>query len=235
MPTQIEPSTLSPTPAPNLHTALAPTSVPLTLADFKFPASPDANKRYLFYLHGKIIEDQGIPAISPDFGEYEYLEILEKLHSYGFVVISEQRPKDTNGMEYASQIAEQVSILLNAGVPANHITVVGASKGAMIAIFVSHLLANKAVNFVILGICHPDVLTTLQQNQITLSGNVLSIYDMIDEYAGSCQELFSFSEGKDLAIYEEIVLNIGSGHGILYTPMDAWVLPTVQWADKFAD
>ena len=49
-----------------------------------FPDTIDPQNQYMFYLHGKIIEDQGIPAISPDFGEYEYAAILEKLGGYGF-------------------------------------------------------------------------------------------------------------------------------------------------------
>jgi hypothetical protein len=30
----------------------------------------------MFCLHGKIIEDQGLAAISPEYGEYQYEEIL---------------------------------------------------------------------------------------------------------------------------------------------------------------
>lgn len=56
----------------------SPTVVPnqpapgFDLSAYAFPDSIDSTKRYLFYLHGKIIEDLGMPAVSPDFGEYEY-------------------------------------------------------------------------------------------------------------------------------------------------------------------
>jgi hypothetical protein len=200
------------------------------LSAYAFPDSIDPAKSYLFYLHGKIIEDQTLPAISPDYGEYEYAAILEKLAGYGFVVISEQRPKNTDSMDYAIKITEQVSTLLNVGVPAKNITIVGASKGAGIAIFISHLLENKGVNFIILSICHPDTVASLKQNQIFLYGNVLSIYDSSDELSGSCQELFAFSEGKGLARHDEIILNVGTGHGILYKPLDEWLVPAVEWA-----
>jgi len=119
-------------------------------SDYAFPTSIDPSKRYMFYLHGKIIEDQGIPATSPDFGEYEYAAILEKLSGYDFDVVSKQRSKNTDGMEYARRVTKQITTLLGAGVPAKNITVVGTSKGAGIAIFVSHLLENESVNFVIL-------------------------------------------------------------------------------------
>ncbi len=202
------------------------------LSKYAFPASIDPTKRYLFYLHGRIIEDQGLPAVSPDFGEYEYLEILEKLGSYGFVVISEQRPQNTDGLEYARRVTEQVKTLLHAGVPPANITVVGASKGASITVYVSHFLENPETNFVIMGICNPDNVEGFIQNRIYLYGKVLSVYDSADyEYGGSCEELFSFSEGKGgLTRHVEIVLDVGTGHGILYKPLDEWVIPVIQFA-----
>ena len=176
------------------------------LSEYSFPESIDLTKQYLFYLHGKIIEDQGIPAVSPQYGKYEYQAILEKLNSYGFIVISEHRAKNTDGVVYAKRVTEQVTALLKAGVPAKNITVVGASKGAWITAHASHLLGNEDLHFVILAICHPDVVDTFIQDQIYLHGDILSVYDSVDEYAGSCQEYFSFSEGKGISQYDEIVL-----------------------------
>src|SRR3990172_4711324 len=138
------------------------------LSDYAFPNSIDTTKRYIFYLHGKIIEDQGIPAISPEYGEYEYGAILRKLSQHGFVLISEQRPKNTDGVAYARKVTEQVASLVNAGVPAKNITVVGASKGAGIAVYVSHSLGNEEMNFVIMAICHPDQVAAFKQEQIFL-------------------------------------------------------------------
>ena len=224
----------SPTPASSINptATLSQVSNIPNLSQYAFPNSIDVTKRYMFYLHGKIIEDQGLPAISPDYGEYEYTAILERLSGYGFVVISEQRPKDTDGMAYARRIAQQVTDLLDAGVPAKNITVVGASKGAGIAIYVSNFLENEEINYVLLAICHPDEVAYLEQNRINLYGNILSIYDSVDEFAGSCQELFTSSEGKGISRQEEIVLSVGTGHGVLFQPLDEWVIPTVQWAGK---
>lgn len=236
--------TISPTPAISGNPISLPTSTTIAavttrlpsptfaLSDYAFPSSIDPAKSYLFYLHGKIIEDQGLPAISPDFGEYEYAGILAKLSGYGFVVISEVRPKNTDGLEYANKIAVQVKALLQAGVPAKNITIVGASQGAGIAILISDLLENKDLNFVILAICAADTVQEFIQNQIILYGNVLSIYDSSDKLAGSCQKLFSASESKGISRYAEIMLKIGTGHGILYKPLDDWIMPTVEWARK---
>ena len=185
----------------------------------------------MFYLHGRIIEDQGIPAVSSDYGTYEYEAMLEKLASHGFTIISEQRPKDTDGVKYAGRVSRQVMDLLNAGVPAKNITVIGASKGAAITIAISNILANQELNFVLMGTCDPETVQLHKQRGIFLYGNVLTIRDSVDELSGSCQELFAFSEGK-IARHEELVLNIGTGHGILYKPLDEWILPTVQWAEQ---
>jgi hypothetical protein len=182
-------------------------------------------------LHGKIIEDQGLPAISPEYGEYQYEEILEALERPGFVVVSEQRPKNADGWEYARRTAGQVADLIAAGVPPSSITIVGASKGASIATAVSSLVGNPEVNYVLLGSCHPTLIDEWRRQGVTLSGNVLAIYDIADdEYSGSCADLFALSEGKGLNRHDELVLRVGTGHGILYEPLPEWVLPTVRWA-----
>lgn len=203
----------------------------LFLSMYVFPASIDPTKRYMFYLHGKIIEDQGLPAISSDYGIYEYEAILEKLTSHGFTMISEQRQKNTDGMKYAERIAGQVTELLDAGVPAKNITVVGASKGAAITIAISNILANKELNFVLMGTCDLETVQLYNQQNIFLYGNVLTIRDAVDEFSASCQELIVFSKGK-IARHEELILNIGTGHGILYKPLNEWILPTVEWTER---
>lgn len=218
------------TPAPILTTTTPRTT---EIPTYEFPESIGPDKKFLFYLHGRILEDQDLPAISPEYGEYEYEAILEKLANYDFIVISEQRPKNTNSGKYAERVVGQIRRLLNAGVPAPNITVVGASKGASIAILASYYLNNEAVNFVLLGSCHPDTVAEFKQQGVSLSGNILSIYDFADEeYSGSCEELYRFSAGKGLARHDEIVLQVGTGHGILYHPLDEWILPIVKWANE---
>jgi hypothetical protein len=223
-------ATSIPTPTPE-ETAQGMSSA---LADrYGFPTQIDPTKRYMFYMHGKIIEDQGLPAISPEYGEYQYEEILDTLKSYGFVIISELRPKDADGWEYAQRGASQVGKLLTAGVPPGSITVVGASKGATIATGVSYLVGNPDVNYVLLGTCPPFLIEQWKQQGVTLSGNVLAIRDVADdEYSGSCGELFNLSQGKGLSRHDEIVLHVGTGHGILYHPLPEWILPTIHWANQ---
>ena len=110
---------------PTVSTIPNTTDSPLAFAsesvNYAFPSSIDPKKQYLFYLHGKIIEDQGIPAISPEFGEYQYQAILEKFSSFGFVVISEQRPENTDGVAYARKIVQQMMDLLDAAYAADDV------------------------------------------------------------------------------------------------------------------
>ena len=171
-----------------------------------------------------------MPAVSPDFGEYQYAAILRALSEHGFHVISEVRPKATDPQEYAQHVADQIDALIGAGVLAENITVVGASKGGYIVVYVSSLLKNGKINFVPMAICNPETVAQLIKDQVALYGNVLSIFDSVDEYAGSCADLFAFSEGKGLGRHMETVLHVGNGHGILYQPLDEWVNPVVVGA-----
>src|SRR5688572_16348766 len=41
------------------------------------PEKVNPKARYLFYLHGRIIEEQGVRPTSPQHGVYEYEQILE--------------------------------------------------------------------------------------------------------------------------------------------------------------
>ncbi len=223
---------VTPTAAPPATALPTPTAV-AALTAYEFPTSISLTHRYMFYLHGKIIEDQGLAAVSPEFGAYEYASILKTLADKGFTVISEQRPKDADVWAYGREVGGQVAVLINAGVPPGHITVVGASKGAWIAAVVSFLLKNPGVNYVLLGSCHSNMVDEFKNSGMSLHGNVLTIRDAADvEYSGSCSPLFQASEGRGLGQHREIVLNTGMGHGIVYKPLDEWVLPTVEWASR---
>ncbi|MCG8603793.1 alpha/beta hydrolase [bacterium] len=189
------------------------------------PKKIDVDAEYLFYLHGRIIEEQGVRPVSERYGVYEYQQILETFKSRGFTVISEARAKGTGVKQYATKVVEQIRRLLEATVPPHKITVVGASKGGVIAMLASSFLKNKAVNFVLMCNCNDYV---LENYAVDLHGNVLSIYDAADEIGQSCDKFFKSAGG--LNKYEEIELRTGLGHGILYRPMGEWVDAVVRWA-----
>jgi len=187
----------------------------------------DIKAKYLFYLHGRIIEEKGIRPFSEKYGVYEYEKILETFKNKGFFVISEAREKNTSVSRYAQKVVSQVKALLKAGVPPGNITVVGASKGALIAMLVSTSLANKDVNFVFIAGCNDMI---YHRFDINFCGNILSIYDESDELVGTCQMFFKNSTGINQ--YKEIKLKVGTGHGILYKPLKEWVEPVVKWAKQ---
>lgn len=193
----------------------------------EIPAKVDANARYLFYLHGAIVENEGIRPTSPLYGVYEYEQILDTFVNKGFVVISERRPRGTVPTAYAAKVVGQINSLLKAGVSPRHITVVGASRGGAITIAVSSALRNKELNFVILAACgNSDIYKTFNPD---LWGNVLSIYDYKDT-VGPCQQFYDKATG--LNRHREIVVKLGLGHGLLYRPLKEWVDPVVEWANQ---
>lgn len=195
------------------------------------PEKIDANAKYLFYLHGRIVEVQGVRPRHEQHGFYEYEEILRTLAARGFHVVSEPRPEDTEHVAYARKVVAQIGRLLAAGVPARNVTVVGASKGGAIAVYVSTLLKNRDANFVVLAGCGGE---TARRLKVDLYGRVLSIYDTKDEYGGeggrgvSCSVFYKQSTG--LRQSDEIEVKLGVGHGLLYKPFKEWIDPAVAWA-----
>ena len=193
------------------------------------PETIDANARWLFYLHGRIIEDQGkLRPVSPQYGVYEYEEILNAFKRENFIVVSEARPKDTDVKQYAQKVVGQIKRLLGAGVKPQQITVVGASKGASIAMQISTDLKNRNVSFVFMGAhpAHCDDLV-LKDSAFDFHGRVLTIYEASDD-SQTCQEFFDKSSG--LSKKKEIELKTGLKHGFLYRPLKEWVGPAIDWA-----
>jgi ketosteroid isomerase-like protein len=116
--------------------------------------------------------------------------------------------------------------LLEAGVPPEHIAVVGASQGSWMTMLASTYLENRKVNFVIIAACSADEGFL---DLVNLQGNVLSIYERSD-LAGSCQKYRTDATG--LGEYKEVELNTGLKHGFIYRPMKEWIEPAVAWAQR---
>jgi hypothetical protein len=157
---------------------------------------------------------------------YEYAQILDTFNKNGLVVISEARKQSADIEPYAAKIAEQVTQLIKAGVPAKHITIVGASQGSWIAMLSSTYLKNRDLNFVFIAACAatPDFLKI-----VDLHGNVLSIYEKTD-LAQSCQSYKA--DGTGISSWKEIEVNTGLKHGFLFRPLKEWIEPTIAWAKR---
>ena len=88
----------------------------------------DPRARYVLYLHGRIVQEQGIPwPRSGRFGFYEHEGILAQLRRSGFVGESKIRPRDATIDGSVAQVANRLRGLLAGGVPAKHLTVSSAS------------------------------------------------------------------------------------------------------------
>jgi hypothetical protein len=189
-----------------------------------FPDRPDPKLRYVVYLHGRIVEEQGRKAVSPDFGAYQYDEIVAALARPGNAVIGEIRERDADAQRSAARVVQGIQRLLDAGVEARNVTVVGASKGAAIAMLASTALAQRDVGWVILSNCNEWVTKNFE---IALHGQVLSIYEESDEMGRSCAPIFE--QSPDLAGADEVRVSTGLRHGYLYRPLPEWVDPALAW------
>ena len=191
-----------------------------------FPAAPDATQRYIVYLHGRIVEEQGRKAVSPDFGPYQLDAILTALAADGTTVIGEARAKGTDAKAAAEHVVTEVRRLVHAGVPASKITIIGASKGSLIAMLASTALQSGEIGYVLMANCNE---TVTESFDLALHGQVLSIYDTSDEIGGTCAPLFAQSPA--IARHDEVKISTGKRHGFLYSPLPEWVKPALQWSD----
>ena len=183
------------------------------------PPQPDPKARYLFYLHGAIIEQSGRRPRHPRFGFYEYDAVLQALQASGAVVISEQRPAGTAIAPYANVIRGQVERLLKSGVPASQIAIVGFSKGGFIVQRVSAQLREPALRYVLLGACPRS-----GEAVPSLYGKVLAIRERSDSVP-SCKTLLAHVQGEG----RELEIAVGGEHGAFYRPNSAWLQPLLEF------
>lgn len=210
-----------------IFTAAVPACAATVYTDV--PMSPEPAKTYVIYLHGRIIENAGPRPTDPRFGLYDYPAVLGALASRGAVVISAQRPPDTDMNAYAGIVVAQVEELIDRGVPPENIVVAGFSKGGGIAIRVSSFLRRSQVRFVLLAACPQGPIPT----QLRLTGHVLSIYEASDTLAGSCKPLAEQSEQPQS--FNEIKIATGKLHGAFYMPLVEWVEPLLDWVHRADD
>ena len=183
--------------------------------------APASDDHHIIYLHGRIVQEQeSARAQHPEHGFYELEAIRAAFRDRGFTVHSEIRRKGTSVSEGADRVVEQVRRLLDSGVPADRITVVGASMGASIALHASARLANRDIRFVLLGPClSRNAPAVAEEEGRPPAGRILVIRDQSD--VPSCAPS---PDGQ------EIVINTGLGHGYLYRPLAEWVEPAVAFA-----
>lgn len=194
------------------------------------PNPIDKNGRYLFYLHGgsvTVLGDNSINRGAPEWGPYEYSNILDSLRGRGFYVVSERRFENVKDSTYAVKICKQIDSLLRADVPVQNIIVVSASAGWTINYRVSERLKNDSLHFVKMGGCRPGEDKDVENRE--LHGHFLTITEKSDP-RGSCTELFKMQ--KHISSYKEVELNTGLNHGFFYKGRRVWIDPIIKWFDK---
>ena len=193
------------------------------------PAKIDPDARYLFHMHGWVVEWLG-PSGAVSTG-YWWRWTIEAFADRGFVVISEARAANTDVQAFALAVARQVARLRAAGVPSDHITVTGMSKGGVITVLTTATIADPNVRFVVLAGCPrswenwiPPLFQAIGQAP---QGRVLSMYDRYDSVVSSCSRYFQNSPGLT---FKETIFDARRGHALFYTPDPVWVDQAVAWA-----
>ncbi|QJB58387.1 hypothetical protein HFN16_06965 [Pseudodesulfovibrio sp. zrk46] len=194
----------------------------------------DPTAKYLFYLHGAIVEEMGKAASSKRYGVYNYDRIIEHFEDRGLTVIDEVRGK-VNPNKYAAKITKQVRMLMTAGVPARNITVSGFSKGGYITLLVASSLNNPEVGYVIMAGCgrgkdaRPFELFLKNKRGARLKGRIFSIYASSDMEAGSCRPAIEQADARAIE-FRETRIKSQKGHGLFYQPRPDWIEPTAIFA-----
>ena len=188
------------------------------------PDQVDASKRYIFYLHGSVEEDEG--------STEKYEAAVEAIAGGKNVVISEVRG-DTNPNQYAQAIKAQVVKLQKAGVAKRDITVTGFSKGAIIALAAAGEIQDPEMKYVLLAGCSDELNNKYSVDPGKARGRILAIYDADDNKFGSCRDIIQTGDGITL---KEKKLNSGKGHALFRIPkdkfIDQWKGPLMKWAKK---
>jgi hypothetical protein len=194
-------------------------------------AEDSSDAQHLIYLHGWIIQEQQDPRPEhPQFGYYEYEEILKTFRDQGFIVSSEIRPKTATEFGSADLVVLQIQELLKSGVPANRVTVVGGSMGAGIALIASARLENPDIRFAVLGTCLSASIDWLLVNDGRgPCGQILSIREASDKYTSTCAVYEEDLIAHPLLHAREVILNTELDHGFLFKPLPEWVQPILEW------
>ena len=86
------------------------------------------------------------------------------------------------------------------------------------------MVRKKGINYVFLAGLFEKYLDDVN---LKLYGNVLSIHDRYDKFSITPALYFQRSEG--LGKFKEIVLSLNIGHGLVYQPHQEWIDPLLEW------
>lgn len=184
------------------------------------PAEPDADSKYVFYLHGSAEEEDGETE--------KYTAAVDAIAEGDATVITEVRG-DTDPNQYAEKVKSQVQQLISKGVPAKNIYVSGFSKGAVIALAATGTINNPNVNYILLSGCSEFLNEKYNVDPKKAVGRVFVIYDSGDDKYGSCDGILTTSENLKL---DETDIDSGKGHKVFRIAKEKFIS---QWRDPMLE
>lgn len=189
----------------------------------------DPAARYVFFLADEMVTPANPEPRDPEYGIYQYPQIANQLQAADFTVVS--RPRETNEHPYlvAEEVADQVQRLLDAGVPAGHIGLMGAGKGAAITVLAVSRLSNPGLQVVVLSLCNETFIDFWIAHKELLAGNVLSIYADGTPDRSSCRRYLEHCAGVNVRTFREIVLPASAGPAYYFRASGDWLLPAIEW------
>ncbi|MBE0364503.1 hypothetical protein PULV_a2855 [Pseudoalteromonas ulvae UL12] len=191
------------------------------------PNKVNPSGKYVFYSHGFIVEGKDPTPIHDRWGKYDFPAVKEGLSDSGYHLIATHRPAKTHPFKYAKQLSDQVNQLLESGVPAKSISLVGFSRGGFITAITSSYLKNKNINYVILAACTSGL---AKREDITIYGHLFSVYETSDS-VGSCDEVVA-RRADTVSSYKEVSISTGKEHGAFFTPKNEWLEPVKNWLKR---
>lgn len=194
---------------------------------YAFPEVIDKNASYVFYSHGYIVEGENPTPIHERWGQYDFPAVKAQLADPDYHLIATHRPAKTHPFKYAEKLAAQVNKLIENGVPAQNISLVGFSRGGFITAITSNYLKNKNINFVILAACTSGL---AKREEIAIYGHLFSVYETSDS-VGSCSDVVA-RRVDTVSSFEEISISTGKEHGAFFKPRKEWLTPVKNWLKR---
>ena len=195
-----------------------------------FESLPDKIKptdHYVFYSHGFIVEGTNPTPVHERWGKYDFPAVKRGLADSSYHLIATHRPAKTNPFEYAESLSKQVNQLLNSGVPASNISLVGFSRGGFITAIASSNLKSIEMNFVILAACTSGL---ANREEVSIYGHLFSVFETSDS-VGSCDDVVA-RRVNTVSSYKEISISTGKEHGAFFTPRNEWIIPVKSWLKR---
>ncbi|MCB2203238.1 hypothetical protein KQI65_00705 [bacterium] len=193
------------------------------------PDDINPKKFYMFYIPDDVVTGEDMQPVDPQYGKYDYAGIVNRFAAEGFTVISYPREKDTHPYLFADETVKEIQKLLDAGVPASHISIVGARVGGGIAVIITSKLRNPEIQVVLLATCTEVFTAYWKEHEEYLSGNVLSIYHPGTDRT-SCRDYLELCLKHGVRRYYEIQMPENAAKGFFYRATADWVLPAMLWS-----